>query len=43
MNKKSLARLYRKKAQEMHPDKGGDAEAFILLTAAYEELLPSLR
>ena len=43
LDKKSLTRLYRKKAQEMHPDKGGDAEAFIRLTSAYEQLLPSLR
>ena len=43
LDKKGLTRLYRKKAQEMHPDKGGDAEAFIRLTSAYEQLLPSLR
>ena len=38
-----LTRLYRQKAHELHPDKGGDSEQFIRLTAAYEELLPSLR
>ncbi len=43
LDKKGLTRLYRKKAQEMHPDKGGDSEAFIRLTSAYEQLLPSLR
>jgi len=43
MRKKDLTRLYRKKAHELHPDKGGDTEQFIRLTAAYEELLPSLR
>jgi len=43
MNKKDLTRLYRQKAHELHPDKGGDPEQFIRLTAAYEELLPSLR
>lgn len=43
LDKKALTRLYRKKAQEMHPDKGGDAESFIRLTSAYEALLPSLR
>lgn len=42
MDKKALTRLYRKKAQDMHPDKGGDAEGFIRLTSAYEQLLPSL-
>lgn len=42
MRKKGLTRLYRQKAHELHPDKGGDAEQFIRLTAAYQELLPSL-
>ena len=40
--KKDLTRLYRQKAHELHPDKGGDTEEFIRLTAAYNELLPSL-
>lgn len=43
MGKKDLTRIYRQKAHELHPDKGGDTEQFIRLTAAYEELLPSLR
>ncbi|WP_157469912.1 hypothetical protein [Desulfobulbus elongatus] len=43
MRKRDLTRLYRQKAHELHPDKGGDTEQFIRLTAAYEELLPSLR
>jgi hypothetical protein len=43
MRKKDLTRLYRQKAHALHPDKGGDTEQFIRLTAAYEELLPSLR
>lgn len=43
MGKRDLTRLYREKAREFHPDKGGDAELFIRLTAAYEELLPSLQ
>lgn len=43
MRKRDLTRIYRQKAHELHPDKGGDAEQFIRLTAAYEELLPSLR
>ncbi len=38
-NKKELTRLYRKKAKSMHPDTGGDQEAFIRLTTAYEKLL----
>lgn len=42
LNKKDLTRLYRQKALALHPDKGGDTEQFIRLTAAYEELLPSL-
>ncbi|MGD9949812.1 MAG: hypothetical protein AB7U29_15230 [Desulfobulbus sp.] len=43
MRKRDLTRLYRQKALELHPDKGGDPELFIRLTAAYEELLPSLQ
>lgn len=43
MRKRDLTRLYRQKAHELHPDKGGDTELFIRLTAAYEALLPSLR
>ncbi|MDR2550333.1 MAG: hypothetical protein LBD10_09070 [Desulfobulbus sp.] len=43
MRKQDLTRLYRQKALELHPDKGGDPEQFIHLTAAYEELLPSLK
>jgi hypothetical protein len=42
MRKQDLTRIYRQKAHELHPDKGGDTEQFIRLTAAYEELLPSL-
>ncbi len=43
MSKRDLTRLYRQKALELHPDTGGEAEQFIRLTRAYEELLPSLR
>ncbi|MCI5208097.1 MAG: hypothetical protein D3910_04755 [Candidatus Electrothrix sp. ATG2] len=39
MSKAELTRLYRKKAQELHPDKGGEHEEFIALTTAYNELL----
>jgi len=39
MSRSALIRLYRKKAQQMHPDKGGDHDEFIELTTAYNELL----
>ncbi|MCI5137365.1 MAG: hypothetical protein D3922_02870 [Candidatus Electrothrix sp. AR1] len=39
MSKTELTRLYRQKAQELHPDKGGEHEEFIALTSAYNELL----
>ncbi|MBM9536342.1 J domain-containing protein [Desulfobulbus alkaliphilus] len=42
LRKNDLTRLYRRKAHELHPDKGGESEQFIRLTAAYNELLPSL-
>jgi len=38
MDLKGLKRLFRKKACELHPDKGGEHEAFIELAAAYQEL-----
>ncbi len=43
MNKKELTRAYRKKALELHPDKGGDHDRFVELTAAYNELLRTRR
>jgi hypothetical protein len=43
MRKRDLTRIYRQRAHELHPDKGGDTELFIRLTAAFEALLPSLR
>lgn len=43
MDKKALTRLYRKKAKEIHPDRGGDHERFIKLTEAYNELLRGRR
>ncbi|MDD2462415.1 MAG: J domain-containing protein [Desulfobulbus sp.] len=43
MRKRDLTRIYRQKALELHPDKGGAPELFIRLTAAYEELLPSVQ
>jgi hypothetical protein len=39
ISRKDLARLYRQKAQELHPDKGGDHDKFVRLTEAYHELL----
>jgi hypothetical protein len=39
MDKKELTKIFRKKAHEYHPDKGGDHERFIELSAAYKELL----
>ena len=39
LSRSALIKLYRKKAQQMHPDKGGDHDAFIELTTAYNELL----
>ena len=39
MNRRDLTRLYRRKAQELHPDKGGDQDQFVRLTEAYHELM----
>ena len=41
MSRRNLARLYRRKAQELHPDKGGDHDQFVRLTRAYNELMKS--
>ncbi len=38
MQKSDLARLFRKKAKEFHPDHGGDQKKFINLLTAYEDL-----
>ena len=38
MNRRELARVFRKKARECHPDQGGDPEAFIKLSEAYQGL-----
>ncbi|WP_457574719.1 J domain-containing protein [Desulfolithobacter sp.] len=43
MDRKALTSLYRKKAHELHPDKGGDHDRFIELTNAYRELLKGRR
>jgi hypothetical protein len=39
MNRRDLWRLYRRKAQELHPDKGGDHEGFVKLNESYHRLL----
>ena len=39
MDCRALTRRYRKLAQQHHPDKGGDQESFIRLSAAYRKLL----
>ena len=38
MDIKELKRLFRKKARELHPDQGGEHEAFIELANAYKEI-----
>lgn len=42
MKEKELARAFRKKAKELHPDSGGEHEDFIRLLSAYDELKRSL-
>jgi hypothetical protein len=39
MTRRDLWRLYRRRAQELHPDKGGDHERFVMLNEAYHKLL----
>ena len=39
MSRRDLIRLYRKRIQKLHPDKGGDHDAFIHLTRVYHDLL----
>ena len=41
MTGEQLNKLYRKKAMELHPDKGGDHDLFVELTEVYSELLRS--
>jgi len=38
MSKRELARLFRKRAKEMHPDAGGDHERFVRLNEVYERV-----
>ena len=39
MKRSQLARLYRKRALKLHPDRGGDHDRFIKLTEAYHDML----
>jgi len=39
MGKAELTKLFRQRAHELHPDKGGEHEAFVKLTEAYKELV----
>ena len=39
MSRQELVRLFRRKAQELHPDKGGNHEKFVALAHAYHVLL----
>ena len=43
MDRSDLARLFRRKAQTVHPDKGGDHKAFVKLTEAYHRLMATKR
>lgn len=38
LSRKELTKLYRKKAKELHPDRGGKHEEFVRLTEAFEQL-----
>ncbi len=42
-NKQELTRLFREKAKQFHPDKGGEHEKFITLCKAYNDLLSRLK
>jgi curved DNA-binding protein CbpA len=39
MDRCALTRQYRKRALQHHPDRGGDPENFVKLSAAYRQLL----
>jgi len=39
MDKSDLTKLFRQKAHELHPDKGGEHEMFVKLAEAYKEFL----
>jgi len=42
LSRRELLRLFREKAKRLHPDRGGDKEAFILLRRIFEELMEAL-
>ncbi|MBW2517127.1 MAG: J domain-containing protein [Deltaproteobacteria bacterium] len=41
MSRQELSRLFRRRARDLHPDKGGKQEKFVELTRAYDSLLRS--
>lgn len=41
MTRREFARVFRKKAMSMHPDKGGDHDAFVELLETYKRLVSS--
>ncbi len=43
MSKEQLNKLFRQKAMQLHPDKGGDHEQFIILADTYQTLLSKKR
>ena len=43
MSRRNLIRLFRRLAQQLHPDKGGDHKKFVKLTEAYHRLLATKR
>ena len=43
MSGRELTRLFRRRAQELHPDKGGDHERFVRLSQAYVHLMRTKR
>lgn len=43
MSRRELKRMFREKARELHPDKGGDHDLFIELADAYNEIMRTKR
>lgn len=43
MSRREITRIYRQRAQSLHPDKGGDPAVFIRLTEAYHSLIRKTR
>ncbi|RUM89215.1 MAG: hypothetical protein DSZ24_01750 [Thermodesulfatator sp.] len=42
LSRKELLKLFRERAKVLHPDRGGDKEAFVELRAIFEELMEAL-